>query len=54
MKALASMKEAEKCIPWYLPPMDPDMRLCSPFEARLFRKEIDSTAEKDCMVMAQL
>ena len=49
-RALAVMGEAEKCIPWYLPPVEPDMRPCTPFEARIFKKEMDSTNEKDCMV----
>ena len=38
---LASLDEVDKCIPWYLPPVDPNARLCSPSEAWNFSKEMD-------------
>merc|ERR1712079_306011 len=32
--ALANMTVDNKCIPWYYPQLDPDTRMCSPFEAK--------------------
>merc|ERR1719499_1398868 len=36
-EALLAMKDEDKCLPWYYPQVDPDARLCSPFEARKMR-----------------
>ena len=47
-RALADMGEGEKCTPWYLPRVDPDARLCSPFEARKFNHAIDTMAADVC------
>ena len=44
------MTEEEKCIPWYLPPVDPDVRPCSPYEARRFKKNMEAVGDKDCEV----
>ena len=50
-KVLSNRKEEDKCIPWYFPPVIPDVRLCTPFEARSFKKEIESVAADDCRVI---
>ena len=47
-QALLDMGEDEKCAPWYLPPVDPDARLCSPFEAIKFNRAIDTMAANVC------
>ena len=44
------MEEKEKCIPWYLPPVDPEARPCSPYEATRFTKYMESQNDKDCEV----
>ena len=49
-KALDRMRDGEKCIPWFLPPVDPDARLCSPYETRRFKKEMESPDSKNCEV----
>ena len=52
MKKVLSIKSDEdKCIPWFFPPVDPDVRLCSPYEARDFKKEMESIAAHECKVM---
>ena len=48
------MKEEEKCIPWFLPPVDPDARPCSPYETKRFKKEMESPDAKDCEVWQQI
>lgn len=45
------MSKEDKCIPWYFPPVDPDVRLCSPYEARDFKKEMESIAAHECKVI---
>ena len=50
-KVLSNREEKDKCIPWFFPLVDPDVRLCSPFEARSFKKDIDSVAADDCRVI---
>ena len=45
------MSEQDKCIPWYLPPVDPNVRLCSPFEARSFSNEMDKIQDDACQVL---
>ena len=45
------MSEQDKCIPWYLPPVDPHARLCSPFEARDFSNEMDKIQDDACQVV---
>ena len=44
------MKEEDKCEPWYYPPVDPKVRLCSPFEAWTFQKVIDAMPSDVCQV----
>ena len=50
-KVLSKRMEGDKCIPWYFPPVDKDIRLCSPFEARDFKKEMESIAAEECKVI---
>ena len=45
--AISKMNEVEKCIPWYFPPPNPDIRVCSPFEAINFKKEMDLIDDDD-------
>ena len=47
---LTQMSDAEKCLPWYLPPISTDTRLCSPFEARNFTDMIDKLSNNICEV----
>ena len=49
-EALSEMKEEDKCLPWYYPQVDPDARICSPFEARELRTMIDTVSNKKCKV----
>ena len=44
------MSDQDKCIPWYLPPIDPNARLCSPFEARNFSSDMDKIQDDACQV----
>ena len=44
------MKEKDKCLPWYYPQVDPDARLCSPFEASVLRTIIDTMSNNKCKV----
>ena len=44
------MTDDDKCIPWYYPQLDPDMRMCSPFEAREFKSRIDVMTLDSCHV----
>ena len=46
--ALLMLEEA--CMPWWLPPVDQDIRLCSPYEARNFTKEIHKMPHDVCKV----
>ena len=48
--AISKMKDEEKCIPWYFPPPNSDVRLCSPFEASSFNKQIDLIDDDECKV----
>ena len=49
-QALSNMTDGNKCIPWYFPQLDPDMRMCSPFEARDFKNKIDVMTTNLCQV----
>ena len=52
--AISKMKDEDKCIPWYFPPPNSGVRLCSPYEARSFNKEIDLIDDDECKVVTQL
>ena len=49
-KTIDNMTEVDRCMPWYLPPVDGDVRLCSPFEARIFKKKMELIGERECKV----
>ena len=49
-KALSNMTEGDRCMPWYLPQVNTGERLCSPFEARIFEKEMELIGGKECKV----
>ena len=42
--------DADKCMPWWLPPVEQDIRLCSPYEARNFSGKIHTMAQDVCKV----
>ena len=44
-------KQEDKCLPWYYPQVDPEARLCSPFEAIKLQKMIDTISNKKCRVL---
>ena len=44
------MEDENRCEPWYYPPLDPSVRLCSPFEAMAFQKIIDKMPTDVCQV----
>ena len=48
------MKDDDKCLPWYYPQVDPEARLCSPFESRALRETINTMSNKMCQVGALL
>ena len=47
---MANMTVDNKCIPWYYPQLDPDTRMCSPFEAKEFNKKVDIASTNLCKV----
>ena len=47
---LSLFSDSDKCIPWYFPPVDPDVRLCSPYESRNFSREMEKMAHDVCKV----
>ena len=49
-KAISKMKEEDKCIPWYFPPLSMNERFCNPYEARSFKTEIELMDDDECMV----
>ena len=49
--ALKMLGDADRCMPWWLPPLDQDMRLCSPYEARNFSTKIHIMAQDVCKVI---
>ena len=44
------LNTTERCIPWYYPPVDPEVRMCSAFEARDFNKAIEKMPGGICEV----
>ncbi len=46
--ALANMSTADRCIPWYYPPVDPSARMCDPFEARDFGRQMERVGKEAC------
>ena len=49
-KALANMEAEAQCLPWYYPPVAPDVRLCTPFEARDLKAVIGAMSVNECRV----
>ena len=49
-KVVAQLKESEKCLPWYYPPIDLDLRLCSPFQAKDFGNKLEKISHAKCKV----
>ena len=47
------MNGTDRCIPWYYPPVDPEVRVCDPFEARDFNKEIERMRADKCQVITR-
>ena len=52
--ALSQLNTTNKCIPWYYPNVDPDLRMCSPFEAWDFNAKMEKVAPKACRVTESL
>ena len=52
--ALSLLNTTERCIPWYYPPVDPKVRMCSAFEARDFSKAIEKIPGGICEVINYL
>ena len=48
--ALSLLNGTDRCIPWYYPPVDPVVRMCSAFEARDFNKAIEKMPGGRCQV----
>ena len=53
-KALSNMTEGNKCTPWYYPPVNPDTRLCSPFEAEDFIRIMELISVNECRVWVSI
>ena len=53
-KALSNMTEKDRCIPWYYPQIDEELRLCSPYEALDLRSMIDSQPTNLCQVFSNI
>ena len=49
-KAISEMEEADKCIPWYFPPLGTDVRMCTPYESRNFNRELNMLSDDECPV----
>ena len=52
-EVLSNMTNEERCTPWFYPPIDQGLRLCSPFEAIAFKNRMDILASKSCKVYTQ-
>ena len=49
-KTLINMKDDDRCLPWYYPPVDLDTRLCTPFEAGEFNRLMELISANECRV----
>ena len=47
---ISQLGENETCIPWYYPPVDLELRLCSPYEAKDFANKLEKTSHAECKV----
>ena len=53
-RVLSNMTNVTKCTPWYYPPVNPDTRMCSPFEAQDFTKSMKLISLNECRVLIKL
>lgn len=51
---LSKQSNGEKCIPWYYPAVDPDARMCDPYETRDFNGEIEKMPSNECKVLSYI
>ena len=49
-KVVNQLNESGKCLPWYYPPIDLDLRLCTPFEAKDFSTKLEKISHAKCKV----
>ena len=49
-KVISKLNEIEKCIPWYYPPIDLELRLCTPYEAKDFANMLEKISHAQCKV----
>jgi len=45
---LSLFSDSDKCLPWYFPPVDSGVRLCSPYESRNFSREMEKMPHDVC------
>ena len=53
-RVLSNMTNGTECTPWYYPPVNPDTRMCSPFEAQDFTKSMELISLNECRVLIKL
>ena len=51
---LSLFSDGDKCLPWYFPPVDPGVRLCSPYESRNFSREMEKMPHDVCKVISDM
>ena len=51
--ALSKRNDDGKCIPWFYPAVDPNVRMCDPFETREFNAEIERMRGSQCKVISK-
>ena len=51
--ALSLLSAEDRCIPWFLPLVDPECRVCTPFEARNFSRAIEDIGSHICNVRTE-
>ena len=51
--ALSSQPREDRCAPWYYPQVRPDVRMCSPFEAREFDAKMEDDSA-NCTVTTEI
>ena len=52
--ALSRLPAEDRCVPWFLPLVDPALRLCSPFEATNFSRAIEDVKADACKVKKRI
>ena len=53
-QALSRLPAEDRCVPWFLPLVDPALRLCSPFEATNFSRAIEDVKADVCKVRKKI